>query len=303
MWPRVCSVPRVTQLRTWSLLASILGIACLDVAHARAQSVGSTPQAAAVGAQSSTSSAPDDDDDGTLDLAEPSYRTVNLPTTLRLPRYRANFELVHRFNGNLARKSFGEQAGDLFGLDDGASIGIEYRYAVAKHLQAIVYRTNIDKTFQFSGKYDALHQHASTPLSVSALVAVEGVDNFKDRYAPSLGAVVSRTVSDTIGLYATPIWVHNSAAILGLDRDTFVVGVGGRLRVRPTVYVVAEVSPRAAGYAPGKAEFGFAIEKRAGLHVFQLNFTNTQASTFGQVARGGYVDSLYLGFNLARKFF
>jgi hypothetical protein len=31
-------------------------------------------------------------------------------------------------------------------------------------------------------------------------------------------------------------------------------------------------------------------------------FNNGQGTTFGQVARGGFADSFYLGFNLARKF-
>ena len=66
---------------------------------------------------------------------------------------------------------------------------------------------------------------------------------------------------DWLALYAAPIWVHNTAAILNIDRDTFYVGVGGRLRLRPTVYVVAETSPRVAGYDPGETDFAFGIEK------------------------------------------
>ena len=41
-------------------------------------------------------------------------------------------------------------------------------------------------------------------------------------------------------MYLTPLWVHNTAAILDIDRDTFIFGVGGRLRLSATVYVVAE---------------------------------------------------------------
>jgi len=48
---------------------------------------------------------------------------------------------------------------------------------------------------------------------------------------------------------------------------------------------------------------GSASKKRVGGHLFQLNFNNGQGTTFGQLARGGFADSLYLGFNLARKFF
>ena len=138
---------------------------------------------------------------------------------------------------------------------------------------------------------------------MSALVSIEGGNNFQDRYSPALGAVVSRTVGDWLALYAAPIWVHNTAAILNIDRDTFYVGIGGRLRLRPTVYVVAETSPRVAGYDPGEPSFAFGIEKRAGGHMFQLNFGNNQGTTFGQTAQGGNPHALYMGFNLARKFF
>ena len=247
--------------------------------------------------------APADDDDSVPVLAEPDFRVLNLPSTLRLPRYGSNFQLTHRFNGNLRRGSLGGNAGNLFGLDQGAAVGFEYRFGIARHLQAAVYRTAIDKVFQFYTKYDAVRQGDSLPVSLSALVSVEGSDNFQERYSPALGLVVSRMAGDRLAVYATPIWVHNTAALLNIDRDTFFVGIGGRVRVSSTVYVVAEVAPRASGYSPDKPAYGFGVEKRAGGHLFQINFNNGQGTTFGQLARGGFPNSLYLGFNLARKFF
>jgi hypothetical protein len=244
-----------------------------------------------------------DQDDAALVLAEPDFRVLNLPSTLRLPLGGSSFQLTHRFNGNLRQGSFSENASNLFGLDQGAVVGFDYRFGIARHLQAAVYRSAIDKTFQFSGKYDAVRQHDSIPVSLSALLSVEGTDNFQERYSPALGAAVSRTVADRLAVYATPVWVHNTAAILNLERDTVFVGIGGRVRVSSTVYLVGEVTPRAGGYSPDQAAYGFAIEKRAGGHLFQLNFNNGQGTTFGQLARGGFADSLYLGFNLARKFF
>ena len=244
-----------------------------------------------------------DDGDAAPVLAEPDFRVLNLPSTLRLPVHGSSFQLTHRFNGNLRRGSLGGNAGSLFGLDEGAAVGFEYRFGVARHLQAAAYRTAIDKTFQFYGKYDAVRQSKAIPVSLSGLVSVEGADNFQERYSPALGLVVSRMAGDRLAAYATPIWVHNTAALLHIDRDTFFVGIGARVRVSSTVYLVGEVVPRAGGYSPDKPAFGFAIEKRAGGHLFQLNFNNGQGTTFAQLARGGFADSLYLGFNLARKFF
>ena len=133
-----------------------------------------------VTAASQSPAAAASDDDGTLQLAEPDYRIVNLPTTLRLPVHGSNFQLTHRFNGNLKRGSFSEQASNLFGLDQGAVVGFEYRFGVMKHVEAAVYRTAVGKTFQFYGKYDPIRQNDSMPVSISALVSVEGVDNFQE---------------------------------------------------------------------------------------------------------------------------
>ena len=253
--------------------------------------------------QTIQSDVPTGDDDTDVVLAEPDFRVLNLPSTLRLPFRGSSFQLTHRFNGNLRQGSFTGNASNLFGLDQGAAVGFEYRFGIARHLQAAVYRTGVDKTFQFYGKYDAVRQDRFIPVSLSALVSVEGADNFQERYSPALGVTVSRTVADRLAVYATPVWVHNTAALLNIDRDTVVVGLGGRVRVSATVYLVGEVVPRAGGYSPDEPAYGFAVEKRAGGHLFQLNFNNGQGTTFGQLARGGFTDSLYLGFNLARKFF
>jgi hypothetical protein len=259
------------------------------------------------------SSGSETNDDAVLTPAEPDYRLINLPTTLRLPLYKSSFELTHRFNGNLRSGSFGDQASGLFGIDNGAQIGFEYRFAPLRHVEVIAYRTNFDRTIQLYAKYDAIHQNSQWPLSVSGLLSIEGGDNFTggdnhSRYAPSIGATISRQIDDVVALYAVPLWVHNVTPFLaetpgGVKENTFVVGVGGRVRIRPTVYVSAEVTPRVAGAKPNDAEYAFGIEKRAGAHLFQLNFGNSQSTTFAQVAAGGLPDALFMGFNLTRKFF
>src|SRR5262249_42860743 len=134
------------------------------------------------------------EDDAVLDPAEPDFVVVNLPTTLRLPLFKSNFRLTHRFAGNLRNGSFSQQAGNLFGIDQGAIIGFEYRFAVAKHTQAAFYRSGFNKTIQLYGKYDALRQQGAMPVSMSALVSIEGTNNFRDQYAPAVGLAISRQV-------------------------------------------------------------------------------------------------------------
>jgi hypothetical protein len=290
-----------TTLR--SIVFSAVALCTVLTSAAAAQEPQPTPDSSLSEPVSQSDVITANDDDAVLILAEPDFRVLNLPSTLPLPLHGSSFQLTHRFNGNLRRGSFSGNASGLFGLDQGAVVGFEYRFGIARHLQAAVYRTAIDKTFQFYGKYDAVRQGGSIPLSLSAVASVEGADNFQERYSPAVGLVVSRMAGERLAVYATPVWVHNTAANVNIDRDTTFVGIGGRLRVSATVYVVGEVAPRAGGYSPDKPAFGFAIEKRAGGHMFQLNFNNGQGTTFGQLARGGFSDSLYLGFNLARKFF
>jgi hypothetical protein len=266
------------------------------IATAPAHAAGQTPQAPA-------GAPPAQPDSFRPRPIEPDYRIINLPTTVPLPRLRSNFQMTHRFAGNLRRGDFGFQASNLFGIDQGAAVGFEYRIAIVRRVHAAVYRVTLDKSFQFHGQVDAVRQTPSMPLSLSAVLSVEGSDNFQQHRAPALGVVASRTFADAAAVYAVPMWVHNTAAILGLDRNTVFLGLGARVRVRPSVYLVGEVSPRVGGYAPSDPEFGFAVEKRLGGHVFQVNVTNTPGTTFSQTARGGAPDSLYLGFNLSRKFF
>jgi hypothetical protein len=258
---------------------------------------GVSPSAAATAPASSAQ-----DDAAVLVPAEPDVVVVNLPTAMRMPLFRGNFRLTHRFGGNLREGSFSEQAGNLFGLDQGAIIGFEYRMAVARDVQAAFYRSSFAKTIQLYGKYDGLRQQGSMPVSVSGLISIEGTDNFQEQFAPAVGAVISRRFGTRFAGYVTPMWVDNTAAT-GASHSTTFIGFGGRLRIAGSTYVAAEVAVRAGGYAPDEAAYGFSLEKRAGGHTFSLTFTNSVGTTFAQMARGGAANTLYLGFNLSRKFF
>jgi hypothetical protein len=69
-----------------------------------------------------------------------------------------------------------------------------------------------------------------------------------------------------------------------------------------TTYIALEYTPRLTGFAPGRGTWGVGIEKHTRGHLFQLNFTNSFGTTYGQLARGGERSNVYLGFNIARKF-
>jgi hypothetical protein len=247
-----------------------------------------------------------DEDDAVLKLAEPDFTLVGLPTSLRLARFKSAFRVTHRFTRPLGQGDFGDLAGDLFGIDSGALIGLEYRFGIVRNGQIGIHRTS-DKTIAFFGEYGVLRQSAQRPFDVSAVVTIDGTNNFKDSYSPSVGAIVSRAFGEFGAVYIEPIWVNNTnplpAEVID-DNNTFMVGLGARVRVRPTVYLVGEFAPRASGYRPGVHHGSFALEKRAGGHVFQLNFSNSFGTTMANIARGGFrSEDWYMGFNISRKFF
>jgi hypothetical protein len=245
-------------------------------------------------------------DDEALSPAEPDFTLIDLPTALRVPTFKSAFRVTHRFLRPLGQGDFGDLVGDAFGLDDGAQIGLEYRYGIIPNGQIGVYRTS-DKTIEFFTSYGVFRQGVRLPVEIAVIASTEGGNNFKNAKTPSLGAVVSRRVGKHAAFYVEPIWVNNSNPLpkeLVDHNDTFMVGLGARIRVRPTVYVVAEAAPRLAGYRPGSTYGGFAIEKHAGGHQFQLNFSNSFGTTIGQIAQGGpEPTNWYLGFNISRKFF
>jgi uncharacterized beta barrel domain-containing protein DUF5777 len=248
---------------------------------------------------------------------------INTPTTLTVRRHKSYFRLTHRFARDLRRGDFGDLAQDLFSLDNGAIIGLEYRFGVTSHLEAGVHRSTLSKTIQFLGRYGAWRQSESMPVSMTFLASLEGLDNMHTHHQPGLGVTVSRAFGSAVVAYASPTWVantrtadflsghegHDHGGIGEGEEDehlthgdyTVYTGLGARVRVRPTVYLTGEVSPRLAGHDPNRATWGAAIEKRTRGHVLQVNFGNSFGTTLGQIARGGSTHDVYLGFNVVRK--
>ena len=114
----------MTRLTVPSVLLLLLGMLAAD---ASAQTPAVDPRDAA---------------DRAIKLAEPDFTIVNLPTTLRLPRMKSAFRVTHRFVRSFGNGDVGDLAADLFGIDNGAQIGLEYRFGLFRGLQVGIYRTS-----------------------------------------------------------------------------------------------------------------------------------------------------------------
>jgi hypothetical protein len=255
------------------------------------------------GAAASQPAAPTSD--RAVDPSQPDFTLVALPTNLRMPKFASAFRVTHRFLRPLGQGDFGDLLGNGFGIDGAAQVGLEFRFGIWSGTQIGIHRTS-DRTIELFGQHQLLREGEKFPVTIDVIATAEGRNNLRENYSPAIGAVVSRKLGRYGAAYVQPIWVNNSSdqsSALVDSNDTFIVGVGLRRRVRPTVYLVGEAAPR-TGYTPDHAHVAFAVEKRWGGHSFQVNFSNGSGSTLAQVARGGFdYDNWLLGFNISRKFF
>lgn len=248
---------------------------------------------------------------------------INSPTTMPLKRHKSYFRITHRFARDLRRGTFGSLAEDLFSLDNGAVIGLEYRFGITDRLQAGIHRSILGKTIVTFARWDPWRQADGRPFGLSATASIEGQNNLHLDPQPGISATLSRAHGTRLALYATPTFIkdahtetlrlshgdhtHETPGATEQDEgvehnSTAFVGLGMRARVRETVSLVSEVSPRLWGYRPGRAAWSVGIEKLTRGHVMQLNIGNSFGTTPGQVARGGSDHDVYLGFSMSRKF-
>ena len=265
---------------------------------------GSAAAQTTANASSTTATAVQDDDpDRDPNDSQPDFYVATLNTNLRLPNHKMAFRLTHRFLRTMGDGDVGDLFGRFFGLDSGAQIGLELKYAPFRGAQVGIYRTS-DRTIQLQGQYNII-KDGDGPIGMSAVVNVDGTDNFSDEFSPGVALVFSRELGDRGALYLQPSFVGNTRLIdVEGDDNTGMIGLGMRIRAARNTFLFVEGSPRFAGYDQGVTLISFGLEQRAGGHVFQLNFSNGFGTTLAQVARGGSRrDDWYLGFNLSRKFY
>jgi len=261
----------------------------------------------AVMAAAGRAAAQSPDPDRVIDLGEPDFTLSSLPTTMRMPAHAFDFRLTHRFTRPIDSGSTGDFFRDLFGLDSAARIGLELRYGLRPGTQLAIYRTN-DRAIQLSAQQTVFRQTETRWIGIDAFVAVDGADNFTEDYATTVGGVVSHVFANKAAVYAHPIYVWNLLQVPvpdGTPDWSAILGLGIRYRLGASkVYLVAEAAPQLGGVKDGADHVTFAVERRAGAHMFQFTVTNNLGTSMRQVARGGVnPGDWYVGFNLTRRFY
>jgi hypothetical protein len=243
------------------------------------------------------------DPDVRVDPLQPDFTLAALPTTLRMPSGKWAFRVTHRFTRNLGEGDFGDALSNLFGLDGGSQVGLEIRYGLRSGTQVGIHRTS-DRAIQLFAQQNLRNERDGGAFGLDALATLEGDDNLSEHFQAALGAVLSKNAGGRAAVYAEPIVVLDANPGTTGDDHTLMLGLGARFRFRPSMYLMAEYTPRLAGFTPSADQVSVGFESRAGGHLFQINISNGFGTTFGQLARGGVADDQwFLGFNISRKFF
>ena len=251
------------------------------------------------------------------------HTLVNLPTTLPAERGSLSLRFTHRFTKPVIR--VGEDCAgcagisDLFGFDSFSFSALGGIYGITDRVAVSVYRTPLERNYEFGGTFQLLRQRGREPISATARVSVESRLLFSpdagktERFqTTNLAFPVSRAVSSLAELFVVPM-VSFRANPLAPEPGPFiaegetrshqgVIGLGASIRLRPRTALVMEWMPRVAGYrASGtRNAYSFGILRSTNRHVFELVLTNSVGTTTSRASSTGSSD-FALGFNLYRR--
>jgi mono/diheme cytochrome c family protein len=250
----------------------------------------------------------------------------SLPTGRPVDEHGLYINFSHRFPYDPAFQGVNRD-GVLFGLDESALPSFGLRYGVTDKLSVDVFRspTFIGRPIQIMAAYNFLDEQKEAPFNFTFRVSIEGQNNFRKNYTQNLEWIVSRSITHRAQLYVVPTMSFNDRMVVqsGLSSsripdlpgvNSFSIGIGGALDIRPTVALVAEVIPMLTGRSEldihGPA-FSFGIQKKIYRHAFTFGFTNSPGVTVSQRAgtdasflnnpNGNLFKEMFVGFNLTRQ--
>ena len=271
----------------------------------------------------------------------------NVPTGRRVERHGLYVNFTHRFPYEAAFTGQG-RGGELLGLDNFAVPSFGFRYGVTSRLSVFAYRSPsiIGRPIELMAAYNFLDENDGKPLNAAFRFSIDGQSNFSNNFAENLELVVSRSLTRRAQIYAVPTYsIHarpvitdpntslaahmpdqpcSAALAVGLSpsfnakpcADTFSLAGAISVDIRPTVALVAEVTPTLVnGRDLGihRPEYAFGIQKKIWRHAFTFGFSNGPGSIVSQRAgtRATFVNDptadkpggLFVGFDLTRQLF
>lgn len=302
----------------------IVGAAQSPLKAETAAQAKAAPQEKKVAAASSRESKAEDKKKSKV-YRQADIRLINLPTPIPIPKGSLWNDYTHRWpNGDTT------SASTLYGLDSRAIPSFGFLYGVTDRIHVGAYRSpgDLGRPIQLFAGLGVLNEQKGHPLSMMARVGIEGRDNFKRNFAPSIELSFARSITKYAQIYASPTVTfgdrpYNVESTQNAPGVTaYAMGLGGTVLIRPSVALLFEANYRLneearyidadTGNGIRRPVVGFGVQKigASKRHVYTLSFTNGGGTTMSQrsMTRGlqGQDDTLRgltVGFNLTRRIF
>ena len=250
----------------------------------------------------------------------------SLPTGRATDRHGVYINFSHRFPFEPAFQGLRSVSG-LFGLDNFALPSLSVRYGFTGKLFGGIMRSPsfIGRPIQLMLGYTLLEERHGDPFNLTVRISTEGQNNFRKNYTENIEAIVSRSLTRHAQFYVVPTASFNdrrlvqgsllSSQIPDLPGvNAFSVGVGLAIDIRPTVALVAEVTPTLlGGRALGihRPSMSYGIQKKIFRHAFTIGVSNSPGVTVSQRAGtdasylgkpgGDTFQNMFIGFDLTRQ--
>ena len=206
----------------------------------------------------------------------------------------------------------------LFGLDY-ANTKIEILYGLIDQVQVGFSRESFKKTYNLHVKYGIKSQTTSFPLSITSYNSVNldtSLDenqypnlNFNERYVYVSQLLISRRFNDNFSFQLAPSIVKYNFLTNQFKNDfNYILNYGSRLKIskRSSFNIDYSHHLNRLNNSEEKNVLSLGIDMETGGHVFQLLFSNTQASDEAGVltgAEGNWTEGdVFFGFNILRVF-
>ena len=271
-------------------------------------------------------------------------RLLVLPTGQHIARHAVWVNFNHRF-AYKPTFSTAAQGHTLLGLDGfgvasfGVQFGLTDRWSVAAYRSP----SNIGRPIELRTAYELTSERDGQPLNLMFRFSVDGQNDFQRNFTTNFELIASRSITNRAQLVLVPtVSLHNRPVLSELTSeefppleqpcsqplangvpasmnvkpcaDTFSLGVGLAVDVRPTVALIGEVNPtlvNATDIGIHRPPFSFAIQKKIWRHAFTFGFTTAPGTTVAQRSgtrstflrdpHGDTPKALFVAFNLSRQ--
>jgi hypothetical protein len=195
---------------------------------------------------------------------------------------------------------------NLWGLDNGADVGIGFVWGAAPRLDLSVYRASFQEDFELAGKFMAFEQSRRIPLTMAVRAGVDHLrrPGVEDPTRPFAQLLLARRIAPGVNLLVSPSWARDTPRL----RNAFNVPIGLTLPLPGEDNLIEiEYIPANRDLDDSVDAWHVALSKKVGGHIFEIVLGDSRATTVDQMLGGDFAGGfrtrdVRLGFNIVRNF-